>query len=111
MADAFRRRRRRAVGEDAISSGPLKAKKDTLSERATALTLGRETFRPNIPLSAEFTPYESSQSQEPLSLNEILKLKEIYFSCTKMYFRKECERFGERAFLTRLAPTAWDIKS
>ena len=102
-----------AAAEDAISSGPLKAKKDTLSERATALTLGRETFRPNIPLSAEFAPYESSQSQEPLSLNEIhvLKLKEIYFSCTKMYFRKECERFGERAFLTRLAPTAWDIKS
>ena len=34
-----------AVGaEDAISSGPLKAKKDTLSGRATVVDLGEENF-------------------------------------------------------------------
>ena len=45
MADAFRRRRRRAVGEDAISSGPLKAKKDTLARRGRE---GRPTDRADL---------------------------------------------------------------
>ena len=55
-----------AAGEDAISSGPLKAKKDTLAQQgAAAPTLvlweGGKTFQPNSPKGeVKFIPHESS---------------------------------------------------